>query len=167
MTFVAVIELCCNNLNGSIPTQIRNLKKLNVLALQHNQLTSPIPRTLGGLPMLHSLDLSFNQLIGSIPAAVYVFFFFFLQFDVLMFVGLQRLNSGFSYKNNRDLCGASFSSLRPCTGLDMTMINDLEPFTPLRNTTLPQNIIRSANITPHCHQLHTAIAHQISDGLAL
>ncbi|GJW08424.1 probable leucine-rich repeat receptor-like protein kinase [Tanacetum coccineum] len=160
MSSLQVIELCCNELNGNIPSEIGNLKKLNVVALQHNQLTGPIPRTLGGLAMLERLDLSFNQLTGLIPDAitkVAKLEFFNVQNNTLSgFVptGLKRLNSGFSYKNNHDLCGASFSSLRPCTGLDMTTINDLEPATPLRNTTLPQNIPQSANITPHCHQLH-------------
>nr|GEY00003.1 probable leucine-rich repeat receptor-like protein kinase At5g63930 [Tanacetum cinerariifolium] len=126
MSSLQVIELCCNELSGNIPSEIGNLKKLNVVALQHNQLTAK----------LEFFDVQNNTLSGFVPT------------------GLKRLNSGFSYKNNHDLCGASFSSLRPCTGLDMTKINDLEPATTLRNTTLPQNIPQSANVTPHCHQLH-------------
>lgn len=66
------------------------------------------------------------------------------------------MNSGFSYNNNRDLCNVAFSSLRPCTDLDVATINNLEPFTPAPNATIPRNIPQSAKITPRCQQLHCA-----------
>ncbi|KAI3693557.1 hypothetical protein L1987_76504 [Smallanthus sonchifolius] len=159
MTSLQVVELCCNELNGSIPSEFGNLKKLNVLALQHNRLTGQIPRTLGGLAMLERLDLSFNHLLGSIPINIAKEFqleFLDVQNNTLSgFIptGLKRLGNGFSYKNNRELCGAAFASLRPCTDLDVAMINQLEPFTPVSNTTIPQNIPQSASITPQCHQI--------------
>ncbi|KAK9071887.1 hypothetical protein SSX86_008317 [Deinandra increscens subsp. villosa] len=158
MSGLQVVQLCCNELNGSIPSELGNLNRLNVLALQHNRLTGQIPRTLGGLAMLKRLDLSFNQLLGSIPmniAKVTQLEFLDVQNNSLTgFIpnGLKRLGNGFSYKNNRDLCGAAFSSLRACTNLDVAMINSLEPFTPTRNTTVPRNIPQSASITPQCHQ---------------
>lgn len=62
-----VLQLCYNQLSGSIPTQLGSLKKLTVLALQSNQLTGAIPASLGDLEMLMMLDLSFNRLFGSIP----------------------------------------------------------------------------------------------------
>lgn len=62
-----VLQLCYNQLTGSIPTQLSSLKKLSVLALQSNQLTGAIPASLGDLSMLTRLDLSFNRLFGSIP----------------------------------------------------------------------------------------------------
>ncbi|KAL8207757.1 hypothetical protein R6Q57_007169 [Mikania cordata] len=159
MTSLQVVELCCNQLTGSIPSELGNLNKLNVLALQHNRLTGQIPRALGGLAMLRRLDLGFNQLLGSIPiniAKVTKLEFLDVQNNTLSgFIptGLKRLGNGFSYKNNRDLCGASFSSLRPCTDLDVAMINKLEPFTPAPNTSIPENIPQSASIMPPCHQL--------------
>ncbi|KAI3727519.1 hypothetical protein L6452_16135 [Arctium lappa] len=161
MANLEVIELCCNQLNGSIPPELGSLKKLNVLALQHNRLTGEIPRTLGGLVTLKRLDLSFNQLLGPIPVAmvkVSRLEFFDVQNNTLSgFVptGLKRLKDRFSYKNNRDLCGASaFAELRPCTELDVAMINQLEPFTPAPNTTISENIPQSANVLPRCQQPH-------------
>ncbi|KAI7743077.1 hypothetical protein M8C21_014220 [Ambrosia artemisiifolia] len=158
MTSLQVVELCCNELNGSIPSELGNLKKLNVLALQHNRLTGQIPRTIGRLDMLERLDLSFNRLTGPIPiniARVSKLEFFDVQNNTLSgFVptGLKKLGDGFGYKNNRDLCGTTFPSLRPCTDLDVAMINQLEPFPPAPNTTIPQNIPQSASIMPHCHE---------------
>lgn len=50
-----------------MPTQLGNMWRLSVLALQYNQLTGAIPASLGGLQMLTRLDLSFNNFFGSIP----------------------------------------------------------------------------------------------------
>lgn len=62
-----VLQLCYNQLTGSIPTQLGSLKKLNVIALQSNLLSGAIPASLGNLGVLMRLDLSFNRLFGSIP----------------------------------------------------------------------------------------------------
>lgn len=66
--YLIVLQLCYNQLTGSIPTQLDSLKKLNVLALESNLLTGAIPANLGNLVSLMRLDLSFNKLFGSIPA---------------------------------------------------------------------------------------------------
>jgi len=63
-----VLQLCYNQLTGSIPTQLGSLQKLSVIALQSNQLTGAIPASLGDLEMLSRLDLSFNHLFGSVPS---------------------------------------------------------------------------------------------------
>jgi hypothetical protein len=63
-----VLQLCYNQLTGSIPTQLGSLMKLSVLALQSNQLTGAIPASLGDLVTLSRLDLSFNHLFGSVPS---------------------------------------------------------------------------------------------------
>ena len=63
-----VLDLCCNQLTGFIPTNMGSLKKLSVLALQHNRLNGPIPASLGDLEMIKRLNLSVNQLSGFIPA---------------------------------------------------------------------------------------------------
>lgn len=65
--YFTVLQLCYNQLTGSIPTQLGSLTRLTVLALQSNQLTGAIPASLGNLVMLMRLDLSFNNLFGSIP----------------------------------------------------------------------------------------------------
>jgi Leucine-rich repeat (LRR) protein len=62
-----VLQLCYNQLTGSIPTKLGDLKKLSVLALQSNKLAGAIPASLGDLGMLMRLDLSSNNLFGSIP----------------------------------------------------------------------------------------------------
>lgn len=69
-TFFSVLQLCYNNLTGSIPTQLGALKKLSVVALQSNQLTGAIPASLGDLGLLARLDLSSNNLFGSIPTSL-------------------------------------------------------------------------------------------------
>nr|XP_043638578.1 probable LRR receptor-like serine/threonine-protein kinase IRK [Erigeron canadensis] len=156
MSSLQVMDLCCNDLNGSIPSEVGSLNKLSVVGLQHNRLTGPIPYTLGGLAMLKRLDLSYNHLLGPIPnniPTLHQLEFFDVQNNTLsgsVPTALKRLNTGFNYKNNPDLCGAAFPSLRPCTALDAAMINYPQQQQPFRN-----NIPQSANITPpHCHQLH-------------
>lgn len=62
-----VLQLCCNQLTGKLPSEIRFLKRLSVLALQYNRLDGQIPSSLGDLGMLKRLDLSFNRLFGPIP----------------------------------------------------------------------------------------------------
>lgn len=62
-----VLQLCYNNLTGSIPREIGSLKKLSVLALQSNKLSGAIPASLGDLNALERLDLSYNHLFGSVP----------------------------------------------------------------------------------------------------
>ena len=62
-----VLQLCCNQLTGSIPTQMGSLKSLNTISLQNNTLNGAIPASLGNLEMLKRLDLSFNSFFGPIP----------------------------------------------------------------------------------------------------
>ncbi|KFK45139.1 hypothetical protein AALP_AA1G348800 [Arabis alpina] len=84
-----MIDLSDNQLNGSIPSSLRNLSKLESLLLSNNHLSGPIPESLssiqtlrrfaahqnrftGALPSgitkhLENLDLSFNNLNGSLP----------------------------------------------------------------------------------------------------
>lgn len=64
----SVLQLCYNQLSGSIPTQLASLKKLTVIALQSNQLTGAIPASLGRLDWLVRVDLSSNHLFGSVPS---------------------------------------------------------------------------------------------------
>ena len=68
--FVTKLDLSAENLagtlQGSIPSDLRNLTGLQELHLQGNQLTGRIPN-LDALDYLEKLDLSNNQLSGRIP----------------------------------------------------------------------------------------------------
>lgn len=59
-----------NQLSGTIPMELFNLKKLYALEMFNNNLTDKLPAAIGRLNELHTLDLSNNQLTGDIPAEV-------------------------------------------------------------------------------------------------
>ena len=65
---VTHLNLQRNNLNGSLPSQLGNLKNLRQLYLPYNNLTGPIPAELGKLSKLTNLVLTGNKLSGSIPS---------------------------------------------------------------------------------------------------
>ncbi len=67
LTKLEVLDLRANQLSGSIPPQLKNLTKLTVLDLRANQLSGSIPSQLKNLTELDVLDLRTNQLSGSIP----------------------------------------------------------------------------------------------------
>ena len=57
-----------NRLSGEIPSELGNLKNLEILALHDNRLSGEIPPELGNLANLTGLYLYKNQLSGEIPA---------------------------------------------------------------------------------------------------
>ena len=61
------LELTNNGLLGTLPEELGNLVKINVLRLSNNQLTGPIPESLGNLTHLEGLVLAYNRLSGLIP----------------------------------------------------------------------------------------------------
>ncbi|WP_417872086.1 immunoglobulin domain-containing protein [Winogradskyella sp.] len=65
------INLSNNNLRGSIPVDLGNLKGLNTLNLSNNNLTSVIPGALGNAKDLNYLYLQNNQLTGNIPVELF------------------------------------------------------------------------------------------------
>ncbi|KAL3381181.1 hypothetical protein AABB24_001350 [Solanum stoloniferum] len=151
MSSLQVLQLCYNQLTGSIPNQLGALKKLSVLALQVNQLTGAIPASLGDLEMLTRLDLSFNNLFGSIPVKLADA----PKLEVLDIrnntlsgnvpQALKRLNEGFQYANNPDLCGIEFSSLKLCTVSSLNQ-NRPQPFEPGSHRLPTKDIPESANV---------------------
>ena len=70
LTKLQRLNLGENRLTGSIPSQLGSLTELTHLALDHNQLTDSIPSQLGGLAKLEELVLNYNQLSGSIPTTL-------------------------------------------------------------------------------------------------
>ena len=65
-TCCTVLQLCYKQLTGRIPTQLGDLKKLSVLALQSNLLGGAIPASLGDLGKLMRLDLNSNNIFLSL-----------------------------------------------------------------------------------------------------
>lgn len=60
--------LCCNNLTGSLPTQLgTTLIGLRELDISHNLLTGDIPRSMADLKELRWLDISSNKISGTVP----------------------------------------------------------------------------------------------------
>ncbi|XP_027190783.1 probable LRR receptor-like serine/threonine-protein kinase At1g06840 isoform X2 [Cicer arietinum] len=56
-----------NNINGTIPKEIGNIKSLELLFLSGNELTGHVPEQLGFLPKLRILQIDENKLSGTIP----------------------------------------------------------------------------------------------------
>ncbi|MDD4489494.1 MAG: C10 family peptidase [Paludibacter sp.] len=63
-------SLTLNQLQGSIPSSIGNLKKLKYLTIWSGNLSGSIPPEIGNLENLSSLQIEDNQLTGSIPATI-------------------------------------------------------------------------------------------------
>ncbi|KAL1546468.1 LRR receptor-like serine/threonine-protein kinase GSO1 [Salvia divinorum] len=151
MSNLQVLQLCYNKLSGSIPTRLGSLKKLSVLALQSNQLSGAIPASLGNLMMLNRLDLSFNSLFGSIPvklAVLPLLKVLDIRNNTLsgnVPLALKRLDEGFQYANNAELCGFSFPSLGICTASAQNS-NQPEPFGAASSHLPSKDIPESANV---------------------
>ncbi|KAK9054315.1 hypothetical protein SSX86_025393 [Deinandra increscens subsp. villosa] len=70
---LALLNLSFNSISGEIPTEIGQLVGLEELVLGKNKLTSNIPNSLGNLGKLAQIDLSSNELGGSIPTSFKAF----------------------------------------------------------------------------------------------
>ncbi|KAF7105304.1 hypothetical protein CFC21_106129 [Triticum aestivum] len=91
------LNISRNNLSGSIPKDIGNLKLLESLDLSWNKLSGHIPPSVSNLTSLTALNLSNNLLSGDIPTGSQ----------------LQTLEDPSIYGNNLGLCGPPLSI--PCT----------------------------------------------------
>ncbi|RKN03595.1 hypothetical protein D7036_13550 [Aquimarina sp. BL5] len=64
------IDLRSNNLTGTLPNSIGNLKGLLLLDFTSNMITSSLPKELGALTSLYYLRLGSNKLTGDIPKEI-------------------------------------------------------------------------------------------------
>ena len=64
------LELSFNPISGSLPESIGQLQHLEILALNGTELSGTIPSTLGNLSHLKQLHLSSNKLSGTIPESL-------------------------------------------------------------------------------------------------
>ena len=107
---VVELSLTWNNLTGSIPPELGNLSRLDILNLSSNHLTGPIPPELGNLSSISVLALPHNSLTGSIPP------------ELGQLTNLEFLNLG-----DNDLTGAIPTELGQLTNLQHLLLhfNDL------------------------------------------
>ncbi|CAK9159022.1 unnamed protein product [Ilex paraguariensis] len=66
LNFMSGIDLPCNQLSDTIPSELGNLSEVHALNLSHN-MSGSIPTTFSSLRKMESLDLSYNYLNGRIP----------------------------------------------------------------------------------------------------
>jgi Leucine-rich repeat (LRR) protein len=107
------IDLSSNLLSGEIPTELTNLKGLQLLNFSRNNLSGGIPNDIGNLKVLESLDLSCNELSGHIPDSLSnLTFLSSLNLSNNQLSGpiptggqLNTLNDPSIYSNNSGLCG--------------------------------------------------------------
>ncbi|XVF64421.1 hypothetical protein PTKIN_Ptkin09bG0168000 [Pterospermum kingtungense] len=109
------MDLSCNNLSGSLPSELGFLQGLYALNLSHNTLSGSIPSGIGNMSLLESLDLSYNNLSGQIPTALTL-----LDSLSTLSLGYNNLSGkiptashldtlsrdGLAYIGNKFLCGA-------------------------------------------------------------
>lgn len=68
---ITQIHLNFNNLRGTIPESINELRKLKILDLSQNEIVGKIPESIGDFRELTHLSLSDNKLKGSLPEALW------------------------------------------------------------------------------------------------
>ncbi|GLU23339.1 hypothetical protein SLE2022_393560 [Rubroshorea leprosula] len=97
-SFPPSILLSNNRLNGTILSEIGQLKQLHILDLSRNNITGVIPDSISEMENLETLDLSFNDLYGSIPQS----------FDKLTF--LSKFSVAFNHLHGVIPTGGQFYS---------------------------------------------------------
>ncbi|KAG9455916.1 hypothetical protein H6P81_000424 [Aristolochia fimbriata] len=99
---LTLLNLSFNLFNGSIPSEIGLMNKLERVYLSSNLLSGHIPAAFGDIPHLGLLDLSRNKLSGTIPDAL---------------SGLTQLRR--VWLNNNQLSGTIPPSLGHCVNLEI------------------------------------------------
>ena len=102
------LALSGNNLSGSIPSRLGNLRYLVHLNLNGNRLSGSIPQELGNLTLLETLYLNNNQLTGEIPNT--------------LGSRIYRIEVMYIH-NNSSLQGCIPRSLESVTGIDRALGN--------------------------------------------
>ncbi|KAG8390934.1 hypothetical protein BUALT_Bualt01G0135200 [Buddleja alternifolia] len=64
---LGLLSLSYSSISGEIPAEMGQLKELRVLELTNNRLSGRLPDSIGNLKLLTKIDLSKNQLVGNIP----------------------------------------------------------------------------------------------------
>lgn len=64
------LELSFNPISGTIPAELGNLNQLEILAINGTGVNGSIPASLGNLSNLKQLHLSSNQLTGAVPESL-------------------------------------------------------------------------------------------------
>ncbi|KAJ8645633.1 hypothetical protein MRB53_007381 [Persea americana] len=123
------IDLSMNQLMGSIPLQMGNLKELRSLNLSRNLLSGPFPKSFQSLENIETLDLSHNKLDGTIPpqmVQLHSLSIFSVAFNNLS--GAIPHEKQFltfdesSYMGNHDLCGPPLH--RNCIANNLSQTQD-------------------------------------------
>jgi len=107
------LDLSSNNLSGSIPSEIGELREIIALNLLRNRLSGSIQGTFSNLINIESLDLSYNNLSGVIPqnlTDLYSLAIFNVSYNkffgtiptTMQFANFDEDN----YRGNSDLCGS-------------------------------------------------------------
>ncbi|KAL1340462.1 hypothetical protein AAHE18_09G016300 [Arachis hypogaea] len=117
---ILVVDLSCNNLSGTLPSELFMLIGLNSLNLSHNQFVGKIPQDISKLIQLESLDLSNNLFSGQIPETMSALSFLeALNLSCNNFEG--KIPSGtqlqgftnLSYMENPKICGPPLTKICP------------------------------------------------------
>ncbi|KAG5092349.1 hypothetical protein JHK82_051127 [Glycine max] len=113
LTVFTSVDFSSNNFEGTIPEELMNFTRLNLLNLSDNALAGQIPSSIGNLKQLEALDLSSNHFDGEIPTQLAnLNFLSYLDLSSNRLVGkipvgnqLQTFGAS-SFVGNAELCGA-------------------------------------------------------------
>ncbi|WP_420442291.1 hypothetical protein [Candidatus Palauibacter sp.] len=89
-----------NNLVGTVPAELEDLSRLEVLNLSRNELTGPLPAAIGNLRSLETLYIDENGLTGTIPSS---------------FLRLENIET-FYWRENGGLCAPGTTAFEEWRG---------------------------------------------------
>lgn len=101
-----ILDIGNNKLKGTLPTWIgRSLTELIVLSLTSNRLQGSIPSEICQLSRIQTLDLSLNNITGVIPPCIHNWTLMVedtSSYDTLVSFGTAAFNSDYSYTIHYD-----------------------------------------------------------------